>query len=80
MNLIPFVSSNLRGADEAEVALVDQIRQRHALILILLRHRHDEAQVRPYQLVERFLIVHPDSLREPHLFFARDERIRADVA
>ena len=45
------------GADEAEVALVDQVGERDALVLVLLGDRDDEAQVRAHELVERFLLV-----------------------
>ena len=80
MNLMPFVSSNLCAARiEAEVALVDQVGERHALILILLRDRDDEAKVGAHQLVERFLVAGADVLRQPHFFIARDQRIRADI-
>src|SRR5688572_5534124 len=68
------------GADQAEVALVDQVRERDALVLILLRDRHDEAEVRPNQLVQRLLIVRADALRQRDLLVARDQRVRADVA
>ena len=67
-------------ADEAEVALVDQIRKRHALVLIFLRHGHDEAQVRPDQLVERLLIGLADTLGEADLFVAADQWVGTDVA
>ena len=50
----------VRGANEAKVSLVDQVGQRHALILVLLRHGHHEAQVRPHQLVQPVLIANPD--------------------
>jgi hypothetical protein len=69
----------VRGADETEVALVDQIGERDALILILLGHRHDEPEVRAHQLVQRLLIVHPNALRQSHLFLTVDQRIDADV-
>ena len=68
------------GADQSEVALVDQIGEGDALVLIFLGDRHDEAQVRPDELVQRFLIVHPDALRQLDLVLARDQRIGADVA
>ena len=36
----------LDGADQADVALLDQIEQRHAGLRVVARDRHDEAQVR----------------------------------
>src|SRR6185369_9122368 len=68
------------GADQAEVALVDQVGQRHALILVLLRHADDEAQVGAHELVERLLVALANALGERHLVFPRDERVDADVA
>src|SRR5256885_15713518 len=43
------------GADQAKVAFVDQVGERHALVLVLLGDRHHEAEVRAHQLVERLL-------------------------
>jgi hypothetical protein len=50
----------VRGANEAEVALVDQVGKRHALVLVLLRDRDDEAEIGAHERVERFLVVLPD--------------------
>src|SRR5450759_182567 len=69
----------VRRANEAEVALVDQIGKRDALVLILLGHRYDKAQVRPHQLVERLLVVHADPSRQRRFFIAGNQRIDADV-
>src|SRR5690606_38794739 len=66
-------------ADEAEVALVDEVAERHALVLVLLGDRHDEAEVRAHQLVERFLIARANLLRELDLLLALEQRIRADL-
>src|SRR5512143_585769 len=74
------VPARLRGADQPEVALVDEIRERHALVLIFLRHRNDEPQVRADELVERFLLTLANVARKARLFIARYQRIRADVA
>src|SRR5687767_7876846 len=76
LRLIELVSS----PDESEVALVDEIGERDALILVLLRDGHDEAKIGAHELIERLLIIHADALREPHLFVAGDQRINADVA
>ena len=67
-------------ADEAEVALVDQIGERHALVLILLGDRHHEAEIAADQLVERLAVTRADALRELDFFFLRDQRILADLA
>jgi hypothetical protein len=67
-------------ADQAEVALVDQVRERDALVLVLLGDRDDEAQVGAHERVERLLVVGADALGEAHLLLARDQRIDADVA
>jgi len=67
------------GANEAEVALVDQIGERDALILILLGNRHDEPEIRSNQRVEGVLVVLADALRELHFHLATDEGKDADV-
>jgi hypothetical protein len=36
---------------EAEVALLDQVGERHAAAVVPASHRHDEAQVGPHELV-----------------------------
>src|SRR5205823_1379810 len=67
------------GANEAEVAFVDQIGERDALILILLGDRDDEAQIRTHQRIEGLLVVLADALRELHFHLASDEGKDADV-
>jgi hypothetical protein len=67
-------------ADEAEVTLVDEVGERHALVLVLLRHRDDEAEVAADQLVERLGVTDTDALREPDLLLLRDQRVLADLA
>ena len=76
LRLVEFV----RGANQTEVALVDQIGERDALILIFLGDGHDEAEVRPNELVETLLVALPDLLGKADFLIARDQRIRADVA
>jgi len=66
------------GADQAEVALVDEVRERHALVLILLGDGDDEAEVAADQLVERLALSDPDTLRKADFFFLRDQRVLAD--
>ena len=70
----------VRRADEAEVALVDQVGQRHALVLILLGHGDDEAEVAAHELVQRLAVAGADALGEIHFLFLRDQRILADLA
>ena len=48
----------LDRADEADVALLDQVQERHAAADVLLRDRHDEPQVGRRQLLAR---VAPDA-------------------
>ena len=67
------------GADETEVALIDEIGKRHPLVLILLRHRHHEPEVGADQLVERLLFPTLDTLRKARLFSLVDQRILADL-
>ena len=67
------------GADQAEIALVDQVGKRDALILIFLGDRHDEPQIGAHELVERLRILLLDSLRERDFFFSRYQRILADL-
>src|SRR5207237_9870138 len=65
--------------NEAEVALVDQIGERYALVLIFLGDGDDESQVRSNQRVESVLVVLADALRELHFHLASDEGKDADV-
>ncbi len=43
--------------DQAEVAFLDDVEQRQARALVLLRDRHDEAQVRVHELTMRFFAL-----------------------
>src|SRR5260370_1358050 len=68
------------GPDQAEVALVDQIRERHALVLVLLGYGDDEPQVRADELAERFLVALLDALGQRDFFLTGDQRVLADLA
>src|SRR5256885_2375765 len=68
------------GADQAEVTLVDQIGERDALVLILLRDRHHEPEVGAHQFVERLRVALLDSLSERHFLLTGDQRVLADLA
>jgi hypothetical protein len=68
------------GANQTEVAFIDQVGERNALILVLLGHRDDEAQVTADQLVERFLFADADAPRQAYFFLLRNERVLTDLA
>jgi hypothetical protein len=68
----------MRGPDQPEVALVDEVGQRHALILIFLGDRDDEPEVAAHELVQRLSIPDPNALGQADLFFLRDQRVLAD--
>ena len=42
----------------------NQIDQRHAAVLIFLRHRHDEAKIAPHEFFHRLVLAHANSTRE----------------
>ena len=59
----------LGGLDQAEVALVDQVGQADALVLVLLGDGDDEPEVRTGEFVEGFLVALLDTLGEFHFLF-----------
>src|SRR5690606_29156330 len=67
------------GPDQAEVALVDQVAERHALVLVLLGDGYDEAEVGADELIERFFVALADPLGQLDLVLALEQRIRADL-
>jgi len=67
------------GPDQAEVALVDQVRERYSLVLVFLGHGDDEPEVGAHQLVQRLRVALLDPLGQRHLFLAGDQRILADL-
>ena len=69
----------LCGADESEVAFVDQVGERDSLILILLGHRHDEAEVGAHEGVVRLAVAGVNRARQFRFAFAGNERVAADV-
>jgi hypothetical protein len=75
LGLVEFVSC----PNEAEIPFVDQVRQGHALILVLLGHRDDESEVGSDQLVQSLLIILPDQAGEARFLLSIDERIDADL-
>ena len=70
----------LDRADQAEVALLDQVEQRQAAPRIALRDRHHQPQVRLDQRVLGRHVVLLDALGEAHLVLARDQRHPPDRA
>ena len=67
------------GPDQTQVAFVDQVRQRYALVLILLGDRDHEAEVGSDELVQCLVFSSADRLGEPGLLVAVDERVRRDL-
>ena len=63
----------LCGFHQADVALVDEVVERHALVLILLRHRHHKAQVGLHQAFECLFVAMADALCQFHLFVHGEE-------
>src|SRR4029079_5064509 len=57
----------LRGADEAERALLNQVEEGQALVSVVLRDRDDQAEVRLDHLLLRVEIAALDALREVDL-------------
>src|SRR5687768_5926284 len=69
----------LRGADQAECALLDQVEERQALVAVVLRDRDDETQVRLDHLLLRVEVAALDALREIDLLLRGEEPHLADV-
>ena len=79
MNLKPRVFANfLCRFHQADVAFVDQVVERHALILILFGHRNHKAQVGFHQTLQRGLVAVADALGQFHLFVHREQFETAD--
>src|SRR5450830_217128 len=69
----------LDGADEAEVAFLDEIQEQHASAHVALGDGHDEAQVGLDELALGVHVAALDALGQRHLFFGREERYLADL-
>ena len=69
----------LRRLDQAEVALVDQVGQGKALVLVLLGHRHDETQIGPREFLEGLLVTLADALGKFNFFFRSHQLFAADL-
>jgi hypothetical protein len=70
----------LGGADQAEDALLDQVEQRQLVALVLLRQRHDEAQVRVDHALLGLEVAALDRLGELDLLVGGQQRVAAHVA
>ena len=66
-------------AQQAEVALGHEVHERHVVVPVALRHRHDEAEVRAHQRVERLGLSGPRTCGERALLVAREQRVLADA-
>src|SRR5207248_6820159 len=64
----------LGGADQADDSLLDQVEERQAVALVLLRDRDDEAQVRVDEQVLGLLVTALDRLRELDLLCRGQQR------
>ena len=69
----------LRGADEAERALLDEVQERQALVAVVLGDRDDEAEVRLDHLLLRVEVAALDALGEVDLLLRGEQPDLADV-
>ena len=69
----------LRGTDQAERALLDQVEEGQALVAVVLRDRDDEPQVRLDHLLLRVEVAALDALGEVDLLLRREQPHLADV-
>ena len=69
----------MSGPDQAQVSLVDQVGQWNALILVFLRYRNDETQIRADQLVQSFGVALANGLCQAHLLIPVDEGVGTDL-
>ena len=65
--------------DEAEIAFLDQIRQREAAMRVVARDADDEAEVALDHRLPRAEIARAGRAREAQLFGRRQQRMLADV-
>jgi hypothetical protein len=70
----------MRGADQTEVPLVDQVGERDSVMLVLLRHGDDETEIRAYQSIDGKRISASRPAREIRLIGRFEERERPDLA
>ena len=67
----------LRGAVEADHALLDQVQERHVVALVALRDRDDQAKVGVDHLLLRCEVAPLDALRERNLVGGREQLVPA---
>ena len=67
----------LDGANETDDPFLDQVEQREAVTLVLLRNRHDETEVRVHHPVLRRLVARLDELGELDLLRGGEQRVAA---
>jgi hypothetical protein len=66
-------------ANQTEIPLIDQIRERYTLILILLRDGDHEPKVRADELVERLFFSTANTLGQAYFLRLVDQRIATDL-
>ena len=69
-----------RRTDQPEVALIDQVGEVEAAVLVLLGHRHHEAQVGLHQATHGLLVARLDAVRQFGLLLGRDALQSTEVA
>ena len=80
INLKPRVSSNFSAAlISPEIPLVDQVRQRQALVLVLFRNGNHEPKVGASQFFEGFLVALFNPLRQIYLFLYGNQILFANL-
>ena len=78
--LEPLAPVELLGrADQPDDPFLDQVEQRQAVTLVLLRDRDDEPQVRVDEQILRRLVAVLDPLRELDLLRGRQQRVAAGL-
>src|SRR5215208_6187159 len=68
-----------RSGEQPDVPLADQVDQREAAVLVLLRHRDHEAEVPLHELLERVGITRANAPGELDLFRPLEQGIGADL-
>ena len=68
----------LGGLDQAQVALVDEVREAESLVLVLLGHGNHKAQIGAGKLLQGGLVSFTDTLGQFHFLFRRHQLFPAD--